>query len=239
MGKFKYVLALAGGLFLSTSAHAVVTFETSGQQGGSGDLENVLLKNQQTAMVISGFTNQSDLEVLFTGTEVLESGPQGQAEITGADGGFDYLEVTLANPILSFTEILFNIFPTDGAQGQPQAGKVDLSVETINGNFSQQFDYDESGQNWFRIIASDDMAIKKLIIESNVNIDTLTIGEAKQFRIGVCVPQQTPNGPTCGEPPCEVDCNQVPEPTALLITGSGLLAVGATGAAIRRRRKNA
>ena len=40
------------------------------------------------------------------------------------------------------------------------------------------------------------------------------------------------------KPPCEKDCDQVPEPTALLITGSGLVAIGAANAAIRRRRKN-
>ena len=237
MSRLKFALAVAAGLVFSTTAYATVMFEESGQQGGSGDLENVLLKQKQIAMVISGFTNQSDLEVLFTGNEILESGPQGQAEITGQDGGFDYLEVTLADPTLAFTEILFNIFPTDGQNGQPLAGKIDLSVETINGNASQQFDYSEAGQNWFRIIATDDMAIKKVIIQSNVNIDSLTIGEAKQFRIGVCVPTKTPNGITCGEPPCEVNCNEVPEPAALLITGSGLVVLGAASTAIRRRKR--
>ena len=38
-------------------------------------------------------------------------------------------------------------------------------------------------------------------------------------------------------PPCDKDCNEVPEPNALLIIGSGLLAVGATGSAMRRRRR--
>src|SRR3546814_10088410 len=71
--------------------------------------ENVLLNKDTTGMTVFGDTNQSGLSVTFEGMEDLTLPAAGQARIEAVDGGFQWLNFHMTDPLLAFGEVEFNI----------------------------------------------------------------------------------------------------------------------------------
>src|SRR3546814_13820866 len=60
-------------------------------------------------MTVFGDTNQSGLSVTFEGMEDLTLPAAGQARIEAVDGGFQWLNFHMTDPLLAFGEVEFNI----------------------------------------------------------------------------------------------------------------------------------
>src|SRR3546814_15076167 len=71
--------------------------------------ENFLLNKDTTGMTVFGDTNQSGLSVTFEGMEDLTLPAAGQARIEAVDGGFQWLNFHMTDPLLAFGEVEFNI----------------------------------------------------------------------------------------------------------------------------------
>lgn len=169
-----------------------------------------------TGNPIFGRTNQTQTFVRFTGQETLTAPAQGQARIEAATGTFNNLTIDLSGsaagaPTSSFTSLIFN--PDAVANGS-----IVFTVNEVNGQtntFTRPLD--GSGNNFFTITA---VAGQRIL---SVNFSTtVEIADLSQVRIGgiqaVTTPPQTP----------------IPEPTTMLLFGSGLAGLVAK---LRKRRK--
>ena len=88
-------LAMAGALALGLATPSLADITITDANISGNPEENVLLGNDTTAMFIIGLTNQTDTSVVFTGNELLNDPPAGQARIEADDGGFGFLEIML------------------------------------------------------------------------------------------------------------------------------------------------
>ena len=175
--------------------------------------ENVLLNTGITGNPIFGTTNQTGLAIRFASNENITAPASGQARIEGADGAFTTLTVSVGNafpPTGSFTSLILNLDASI-------TGTVDFVVTETDGtihNFSNVA-VSGSGSNFFTIVASNGQRISTVSFTADV---PLTFMDAAQFRIGGASPAQQP----------------IPEPTTMLLLGTGLAGIAAK---LRRRRK--
>src|SRR3546814_14711283 len=84
----------------SAPARADIQFGTG--PGSVQPDENVLLNKDTTGMTVFGDTNQSGLSVTFEGMEDLTLPAAGQARIEAVDGGFQWLNFHMTDPLLAF-----------------------------------------------------------------------------------------------------------------------------------------
>jgi hypothetical protein len=169
--------------------------------------ENVLLSTAGTGNPIFGITNQTQLSVRFSSSETLISPSNGQARIEASDSTLTNLTVDI--PGATFTSLILNV---DAATN----GSINFIVTEDNGQVTQgMFLLDGSGQNFFTITAVNGQRIRSVAFTTTVGLTTTNVDDVAQIRIGGA--QQTP----------------IPEPTTMVLLGTGLIGMASK---LRKRR---
>ena len=133
--------------------------------------ENVLLNTGLTGNPIFGTTNQTGLDVRFTGSENLTAPANGQARIDADDDFFTALIIDVPNG--SFTSLILNPDAT-------MNGTVDFIATTNTGiQVFNDIALSGSGNNFFTFTTIDGQRYLSIAFEADV-----PLADAAQFRIG-------------------------------------------------------
>jgi hypothetical protein len=210
MSHSRKVLSMVGAMLLGSTALPAYAATFTLGNNPQADEQNVLYSASQTGTSITGLTNQTNTSVLFTASETLQTTALGQANLTASDGAIN--NVTIAVLGRTYGDLIVN--PLVGVPG-PQTVPATVSVVANNGTFT--FDYNlTQGNNFLTILADSGQTITSTTITSSGGFADL-----RQVRI---------SGLSGTVPPGQ-GTGTMPEPTSLLLLGSGLV-----GLAWMRRR---
>lgn len=202
----RFVLALAVFTVVSLAGSVakadIIVLNGVNNQG----THNVLLNPATNVTTVTGVAGPDNLVVNFTSTSgsgLLNANPSGQATVSGGTGNTSLTQLTFGFAGgETFTRAVFNInAATDGS--------VVIHVEGINidgGFFEDTFVVDANGQNFFTVDAINGQFITSISLTA---INGATFQDVRQVRLG---------GGELGE---------IPEPTTMLLLGSGLLGLAA------------
>lgn len=122
--------------------------------------QNILFTNQQTGTTVSGFTNQSNTQVLFSSTtDTLDVTALGQAKVTSVDGLINDLTITV--PGFNFADFILNPFnPSANNDLSISVTMSDASVFTFGPYGST------NGNNFLTITTINNETIASVTIDS-------------------------------------------------------------------------
>src|SRR5689334_3627039 len=191
-------------VFSVTSAKADSVTFTIGNNPQQ-DEENILLNSGLSGTTVFGLTNQTQLQVAFSSTtDTLVEPSSGQARVEALDGLVNNISISVPNG--TFHDIILNPFFGSGT--------ADVTVVTAN-NETFTFSYALSnGENFLTIVADPGTSIFSVTISAPGGFTDL-----RQPRIsGAALNEET----------------AVPEPTSMLLFGSGLLGIATACRKFRR-----
>jgi len=211
--------AMALSLAAASASADILFCLGNGQCGGSGDVENVLLRQGDTGTTVYGDTNQTNTEIFFTTTQSnggaeLSIPSNGQARIEGV-GGAQITDLTFGatQADIGFTKAVFNIDTLEDTQVAITA------TDQFGTDFNFLLDADGTGQNYVTVYTILDQWIDTITL---VGDGIAAIEDLQQVRVG---PGTFPGGPG--------PVSEVPIPAAAWLFGSGLLGL----AGVARKRK--
>lgn len=219
---FRALAFLALAFFVgAATAHADPITITTGNPGNAGT-DNVLFNDgslpHSGTLVQGNFSGAgAGFIVNFTSSSGTGNlvGSGGQATVLGGTGNTPFTQLTFGlDNNATFTKAIFNLDVDNGAGDGNATIKVNYFDTMTNTFFSQTFAVSANGQNFFAVEASMGALITSIEISTN---DTSFINAA-QFRLG------------------GFQAGPVPEPTTMLLLGTGLVGIAAKA---RRRRKAA
>jgi hypothetical protein len=161
--------------------------------------ENILFN--QTGLIstgnpVTGITNQTGRIFAFGSNETLTTPSAGQARIEAVNNPFNLLTITGLTNTI-FESAIFNL-------NAASSGLVTISVtNTFGQTETQTFNVDPAGENFFTLTTDLVQSIQ------SISISGANLNDVRQIRIGGAGPSQT-----------------VPEPSTMLLLGTGLLALG-------------
>lgn len=219
----KKVLSVMALSVAAVSANADILFCLgNGQCGGSGDVENVLLRQGTTGTTVYGDTNQTDTEIFFTTTQTnggaeLSIPSNGQARIEGV-GGAQITDLTFGatDATIGFTKAVFNVDTLEDTVVAIQA------KDQFGGLFDFNLNATGTGQNYVTVYTILDQWIDTITLTGD---GIAAIEDLQQVRVG---PGTFPGGGGGG------GIGEVPIPAAAWLFGSALL--GLSGVARKRKQ---
>ena len=208
--------AVTGALVLLLTAHPVHASLIILEGNISGDVENILFNEAGligSGMTVTGITSETD--ILFTfgeDSEIVSTPSAGQARVegTGADPLFDSLLISGLDPLLAFLLFEANV----NVEGTPTLRITATGSDVVTYDFLAG-----PGENRFAVYALLDDYLSSIRIQS---LDADAIQDVRQVRVGGLSFEGGLPEPLLS----------TPEPGALVLLGTGLLAVSWT---VRRR----
>ena len=204
-------IMVAMGLSIATVCQADIIFTLGNNP--QPDEENILFVDD-TGTTVFGTTQDSGLDVFFTGTETLVANG-GQARIEAEDGSFNFLNFGVVEG--TFGDFILNprILGTGGT-----SGNIHVVVEEPTGDTSS-FDYTAgTGNNFLTILAINGQRISNITLTSTAPLELVDFRQPRISRVASCPAEST-------DPLCTGIPLIVPEPMPLSLVGIGLIVLGA------------
>jgi hypothetical protein len=155
------LIALCSALLTGVARADIIFEDKNDPQPGE---ENIQFQTDQVGPDITGFTNHSDIAVLFhSDLNTLETQGVGQAQIVNHDGG-NLNQILVSAPGYQFHDFIVDL---NGAAD----ALINVTVFANDGQFNHQID-GKNGSNFITIIATNGEEIDSVLFESELGWKT-------------------------------------------------------------------